>query len=145
MGEEVEERWPRSNSFVLTMSAHLVGEIVVIKRDQTDGARYKWLVEKDKVVFGRHIDVDIRVQMTHVAQEHCQVVLGPNNTVVLENLSSTNPTLCNGKAFGQTSVLKHKDTFNILDRCFRFEYANPPIEEPAKSNTPKRKSSIMKT
>ncbi|KAM9324838.1 proliferation marker protein Ki-67 [Gastrophryne carolinensis] len=95
------------------------GEIVVIKRNGTDGTHFT--LTATTCLFGRKSDCDIRIQLPHVSKEHCKVEVKENAEVFVTNLSTVNPTQLNGNAIKQPVCLKHGDVLTIIDRSFRFE------------------------
>ncbi|XP_041424578.1 proliferation marker protein Ki-67 isoform X26 [Xenopus laevis] len=97
----------------------LFGEIVVIKRNGTDGTHFP--LTATTCLFGRKSECDIRIQLPHVSKEHCRVEVKANKEVFVVNLSAVNPTQLNGTAIEQTERLKHGDVITIIDRSFRFE------------------------
>uniref|UniRef100_A0A803JPH5 Marker of proliferation Ki-67 n=1 Tax=Xenopus tropicalis TaxID=8364 RepID=A0A803JPH5_XENTR len=97
----------------------LFGEIVVIKRNGTDGTHFP--LTATTCLFGRKSECDIRIQLPHVSKEHCRVEVKANKEVFVINLSTVNPTQLNGIAVQQPEVLKHGDVITIIDRSFRFE------------------------
>ena len=48
----------------------------------------------------RRSECDIRVQLASISRRHTQVTVDENGLVMLENLSTANPTLLNGDAVG---------------------------------------------
>ncbi|TRY95351.1 hypothetical protein DNTS_016025 [Danionella cerebrum] len=105
----------------------LLGKIVVIKRNGTDGTEFPLTAS---CLFGRKLDCDIRIQLPQVSKEHCKIELNENKELILTNLSSVNPTRINGQVLNQSERLKHEDVITIIDRSFRFEY--PPPKTPKK-------------
>ncbi|XP_050815202.1 proliferation marker protein Ki-67 isoform X4 [Gopherus flavomarginatus] len=116
----------------------LFGEIVVIKRNGTDGIHFP--LTASSCLFGRKTECDIRIQLPQVSKEHCKIEVNENKEAILINLSTVNPTQLNGNSFQQPAHLKHGDVFTIVDRSFRFEY--PPQSTPKKrlSRTPKNET-----
>ncbi|XP_041426265.1 marker of proliferation Ki-67 S homeolog isoform X19 [Xenopus laevis] len=100
----------------------LFGEIVVIKRNGTDGTHFP--LTATSCLFGRKSECDIRIQLPHVSKEHCKVEVKANKEVFVINISAVNPTQLNGIAIQQPELLKHGDIITIIDRSFRFE--QPP-------------------
>jgi len=76
------------------MSEQLLGEIVVIKRNGSDGARFPLRLKQ--CTFGRDPECDIRIQIPQVEEEHAKIYFD-NGKVWLQNLSSEYPTLLNSK------------------------------------------------
>ncbi|XP_063290627.1 proliferation marker protein Ki-67 isoform X2 [Pelobates fuscus] len=99
----------------------LFGEIVVIKRNGSDGTHFP--LTATTCLFGRKAECDIRIQLPHVSKEHCRVEIKENKEVFVTNLSIVNPTQLNGRAIQQPVRLKHGDVLTIIDRSFRFEEA----------------------
>ncbi|XP_075699250.1 proliferation marker protein Ki-67 [Rhinoderma darwinii] len=97
----------------------LHGEIVVIKRNGTDGTHFP--LTATSCLFGRKAECDIRIQLPHVSKEHCKVEVKDKERVFVTNLSSVNPTRLNGTIVKQPVRLKHGDVITIIDRSFRFE------------------------
>ncbi|XP_044155925.1 serine/arginine repetitive matrix protein 2-like isoform X7 [Bufo gargarizans] len=97
----------------------LHGEIVVIKRNGTDGTHFP--LTATSCLFGRKTECDIRIQLPHVSKEHCKVEVKDSGEVFVTNLSSVNPTRLNGNVVKRPVHLKHGDVITIIDRSFRFE------------------------
>ncbi|XP_077114507.1 proliferation marker protein Ki-67 isoform X2 [Ranitomeya variabilis] len=97
----------------------LHGEIIVIKRNGTDGTHFP--LTATSCLFGRKAECDIRIQLPHVSKEHCKVEVRDNGEVFVINLSSVNPTQLNGTTVKKPVCLKHGDVLTIIDRSFRFE------------------------
>ncbi|XP_056384872.1 proliferation marker protein Ki-67 isoform X2 [Hyla sarda] len=97
----------------------LHGEIVVIKRNGSDGTHFPLTAKS--CLFGRKTECDIRIQLPHVSKEHCKVDVKNNGEVFVTNLSTVNPTQINGTIVKQPVQLKHGDVITIIDRSFRFE------------------------
>ncbi|XP_062436356.1 proliferation marker protein Ki-67 [Rhea pennata] len=116
----------------------LFGEIVVIKRNGTDGIHFP--LTASSCLFGRKTECDIRIQLPQVSKEHCKIEVNENKEAILTNLSTVNPTQLNGGCFQQPVPLKHGDVLTIIDRSFRFEY--PPQSTPRKrrSRSPKNET-----
>eukprot|EP00794_Sanderia_malayensis_P005604 gene5604-6294_t len=117
------------------MSEDLFGEVVVIKRNGSDGARFPF--RKSHCTFGRNQECDVRIQLPNVSQEHAKMHV-EEGKILLQNLSDIMPTLLNEKEF-QVQELKHNDVFTISERSFRFEL---PVR---RKSTPKRRSTAGKT
>ncbi|XP_030060819.1 proliferation marker protein Ki-67 [Microcaecilia unicolor] len=96
------------------------GEIVVIKRNGSDGTHFP--LTATTCLFGRKTECDIRIQLPMVSKEHCKIDVNENKEVIVTNLSSINPTLLNGTFIDHPVQLKHGDVITIIDRSFRFEY-----------------------
>ncbi|XP_073402449.1 proliferation marker protein Ki-67 isoform X2 [Dendrobates tinctorius] len=103
----------------------LHGEIIVIKRNGTDGTHFP--LTATSCLFGRKAECDIRIQLPHVSKEHCKVEVRDNGEVFVTNLSSVNPTQLNGTTVIKPICLKHGDVLTIIDRSFRFE--KPPTQQ----------------
>ncbi|XP_069755757.1 proliferation marker protein Ki-67 isoform X2 [Narcine bancroftii] len=119
----------------------LYGKIIVIKRTGTDG--YNYPLTSSSCLFGRKTECDVRIQLPHVSKEHCKLEVNENNEVILINLSEVNQTLLNGKVVRHSERLKHRDTFTVIDRSFRFEYPLDSVHNT--SPRKKRNSSTSKT
>ncbi|XP_051883541.1 proliferation marker protein Ki-67 isoform X2 [Pristis pectinata] len=118
----------------------LFGKVIVIKRTGADG--YNFPLTSSSCLFGRKSDCDIRIQLPHVSKEHCKLEVNENNEVILTNLSEVNQTLLNGKIVHHSERLKHRDTFTVIDRSFRFEYPLDSVHNT--SPRKKRNSSTLK-
>ncbi|KAJ6668983.1 hypothetical protein lerEdw1_007792 [Lerista edwardsae] len=95
----------------------LFGEIVVIKRNGTDGTHFP--LTANSCLFGRKKECDIRIQLPQVSKEHCKIEVNENKEAMLINLSAVNPTQLNGSILQHPTCLKHKDVLTITDRSFR--------------------------
>ncbi|XP_060719239.1 proliferation marker protein Ki-67 isoform X3 [Tachysurus vachellii] len=111
----------------------LLGKIVVIKRNGTDGTEFPLTAS---CLFGRKLDCDIRIQLPQVSKEHCRIEFNENKELILTNLSSVNPTRINGEVLQQSERLKHGDLITIIDRSFRFEYPPAPTPKKKRLSTP---------
>ncbi|GAA6088492.1 proliferation marker protein Ki-67 isoform X2 [Tachysurus ichikawai] len=111
----------------------LLGKIVVIKRNGTDGTEFPLTAS---CLFGRKLDCDIRIQLPQVSKEHCRIEFNENKELILTNLSSVNPTCINGEILQQSERLKHGDLITIIDRSFRFEYPPAPTPKKKRLSTP---------
>ncbi|XP_058262302.1 proliferation marker protein Ki-67 isoform X2 [Hemibagrus wyckioides] len=111
----------------------LLGKIVVIKRNGTDGTEFPLTAS---CLFGRKLDCDIRIQLPQVSKEHCRIEFNENKELILTNLSSVNPTRINGEILQQSERLKHGDLITIIDRSFRFEYPPAPTPKKKRLSTP---------
>ncbi|XP_042647768.1 proliferation marker protein Ki-67 isoform X3 [Tyto alba] len=113
----------------------LFGNIVVIKRNGTDGISFP--LTASSCLFGRRTECDIRIQLPQVSKEHCKIEVNENKEAVLTNLSTVNPTQLNGGCFQQPVPLKHGDVLTIIDRSFRFEYPLQSTPRKKRSRSPK--------
>ncbi|KFO58848.1 Antigen KI-67, partial [Corvus brachyrhynchos] len=111
------------------------GEIVVIKRNGTDGIVFP--LTSTSCLFGRKTECDIRMRLPWVSNEHCKIEINENKEAVLTNLSTVNPTQLNGACFEQPVLLKHGDVLTIIDRSFRFEYPLQSTLKKRRSRSPK--------
>ncbi|XP_068876385.1 proliferation marker protein Ki-67 isoform X1 [Aphelocoma coerulescens] len=111
------------------------GEIVVIKRNGTDGIVFP--LTSTSCLFGRKTECDIRMRLPWVSNEHCKIEINENKEAVLTNLSTVNPTQLNGACFEQPVLLKHGDVLTIIDRSFRFEYPLQSTPKKRRSRSPK--------
>ncbi|KAM9285329.1 proliferation marker protein Ki-67 [Morus bassanus] len=113
----------------------LFGNIVVIKRNGTDGISFP--LTASSCLFGRRTECDIRIQLPQVSKEHCKIEVNENKEAILTNLSAVNPTQLNGGCFQQPVPLKHGDVLTIIDRSFRFEYPLQSTPRKRRSRSPK--------
>ncbi|XP_029887120.1 proliferation marker protein Ki-67 isoform X3 [Aquila chrysaetos chrysaetos] len=113
----------------------LFGNIVVIKRNGTDGISFP--LTASSCLFGRRTECDIRIQLPQVSKEHCKIEVNENKEAILTNLSTVNPTQLNGSCFKQPVPLKHGDVLTIIDRSFRFEYPLQSTPRKRRSRSPK--------
>ncbi|XP_009474037.1 PREDICTED: antigen KI-67 [Nipponia nippon] len=113
----------------------LFGNIVVIKRNGTDGISFP--LTASSCLFGRRTECDIRIQLPQVSKEHCKIEVNENKEAILTNLSTVNPTQLNGGCFQQPVPLKHGDVLTIIDRSFRFEYPLQATPRKRRSRSPK--------
>ncbi|KAM6391210.1 proliferation marker protein Ki-67 [Pluvialis apricaria] len=113
----------------------LFGNIIVIKRNGTDGITFP--LTASSCLFGRRTECDIRIQLPQVSKEHCKIEVNENKEAILTNLSTVNPTQLNGGCFQQPVPLKHGDVLTIIDRSFRFEYPLQSTPRRRRSRTPK--------
>ncbi|XP_065699031.1 proliferation marker protein Ki-67 isoform X2 [Patagioenas fasciata] len=113
----------------------LFGNIIVIKRNGTDGIAFP--LTASSCLFGRRTECDIRIQLPQVSKEHCKIEVNENKEAILTNLSTVNPTQLNGGCFQQPVPLKHGDVLTIIDRSFRFEYPLQSTPRKKRSRSPK--------
>ncbi|OPJ84052.1 antigen KI-67 isoform C [Patagioenas fasciata monilis] len=113
----------------------LFGNIIVIKRNGTDGIAFP--LTASSCLFGRRTECDIRIQLPQVSKEHCKIEVNENKEAILTNLSTVNPTQLNGGCFQQPVPLKHGDVLTIIDRSFRFEYPLQSTPRKRRSRSPK--------
>ncbi|XP_074963833.1 proliferation marker protein Ki-67 isoform X2 [Phalacrocorax aristotelis] len=113
----------------------LFGNIIVIKRNGTDGISFP--LTASSCLFGRRTECDIRIQLPQVSKEHCKIEVNENKEAILTNLSTVNPTQLNGDCFQQPVPLKHGDVLTIIDRSFRFEYPLQSTPRKKRSRSPK--------
>ncbi|XP_054063042.1 proliferation marker protein Ki-67 isoform X4 [Rissa tridactyla] len=113
----------------------LFGNIIVIKRNGTDGITFP--LTASSCLFGRRTECDIRIQLPQVSKEHCKIEVNENKEAILTNLSTVNPTQLNGGCFQQPVPLKHGDVLTIIDRSFRFEYPLQSTPRKRRSRSPK--------
>ncbi|CAN0264223.1 unnamed protein product [Bubo scandiacus] len=113
----------------------LFGNIIVIKRNGTDGISFP--LTASSCLFGRRTECDIRIQLPQVSKEHCKIEVNENKEAILTNLSTVNPTQLNGGCFQQPVPLKHGDVLTIIDRSFRFEYPLQSTPRKKRSRSPK--------
>ncbi|XP_055575921.1 proliferation marker protein Ki-67 isoform X1 [Falco cherrug] len=113
----------------------LFGNIIVIKRNGTDGISFP--LTASSCLFGRRTECDIRIQLPQVSKEHCKIEVNENKEAILTNLSTVNPTQLNGGCFQQPVPLKHGDVLTIIDRSFRFEYPRQSTPRKGRSRSPK--------
>ncbi|XP_032081727.1 proliferation marker protein Ki-67 isoform X2 [Thamnophis elegans] len=126
----MQETSPASNSSrgkIYELKMPSLAEIVVIKRNGTDGTHFP--LTSNSCVFGRKKECDIRIQLPQVSKEHCKIEINENKEAVLFNLSSANPTQLNGTLFQDPTHLKHGDILTIIDRSFRFEYPRSSLPQ----------------
>ncbi|XP_070608575.1 proliferation marker protein Ki-67 [Erythrolamprus reginae] len=114
------------------------GEIVVIKRNGTDGNHFP--LTANSCLFGRKMECDIRIQLPQVSKEHCKIETNENKEAVLFNLSSANPTQLNGNLFQDPIHLKHGDILTIIDRSFRFEYPSSSFAQKRLSSSQEKET-----
>ena len=94
-----------------------IGHITVIKRSGKDGATLDWNSDKPGLLFGRHEDCDIRVQLPTVSRRHASFVVdGKTGLVHVQDHSSVNTTTVNNVPIQGRTVLKNRDTITFGDR-----------------------------
>uniref|UniRef100_A0A8C5WP33 FHA domain-containing protein n=1 Tax=Laticauda laticaudata TaxID=8630 RepID=A0A8C5WP33_LATLA len=125
--QETSPAFNSSRGKIHKLKMPFFGQIVVIKRNGTDGTHFP--LTASSCLFGREKECDIRIQLPQVSKEHCKIEVNENKEAVLFNLSSANPTQLNGNHFQDPTHLKHGDILTIIDRSFRFEYPPPPLPQ----------------
>ena len=105
---------------------------IVIAGSQA-GHLYK--LERKELVIGRAADAAIRIEDEGVSRYHARMSLGPDNSIVIEDLGSTNGTFCNGERItrrvmqdgdkiqvGRTSILKFSYQDSVEEDFLRRQY-----------------------
>jgi hypothetical protein len=102
--------------------------VAIIKKDGTIGDSLK--MQEQTYLFGRQTHCDVRVNLSTVSREHCQIMFDPlTKQATLTALSKSAPTLINTKAVqtqGKHS-LQNGDVIDIGGRKFRFQYSKTKV------------------
>jgi diguanylate cyclase (GGDEF)-like protein len=82
-------------------------------------------LERDRVVFGRALEADIRLNDFKTSRMHAQITAekdSASGTIIfrIKDLGSTNGTLVNGQVIRE-AVLNHGDKIVVGDHLFRFD------------------------
>lgn len=77
-------------------------------------------LERNEIIIGRAAEAGIRIEDEGVSRHHARITVGADDTLVVEDLGSTNGTFCNGERItrrvlqdgdklqvGKTSILKY--------------------------------------
>lgn len=78
---------------------------------KTDGTRRDFPLTKDRVVIGRTNDCDLRIPLSSVSREHCEIRL-ENGAVELHDLGSSNGTFHNDRRVTE-SMLSAGDLIGV--------------------------------
>ncbi|MEK6247066.1 MAG: FHA domain-containing protein, partial [Planctomycetales bacterium] len=95
----------------------MAGSLVMIV-GPTTGQRY--LLDRPKMVMGRHPECEIVIDAGAVSRQHAQVIQEDGKYYV-EDLGSRNGTFVNDRQIEGRQVLAHTDSLRICDLGFRFE------------------------
>ena len=92
-------------------------------------------LDRAAMVIGRSSDAAVRIEDEGVSRQHCRISAGPEGSVVLEDLGSTNGTFCNGERItrrilqdgdkiqvGRTSILKFSYQDEVEEDFQRRQY-----------------------
>ena len=100
---------------------------VVLVMFRAGGERRSFSVVRDVTVLGRREDCDLRIPLGDVSRKHCRIIRS-SDTVRLEDLGSSNGTLCNGQRI--TSVeLRPGDTIVLGPVTFVVQIDGVPADE----------------
>ena len=76
-----------------------------------DGKERPFPIEKSRTVIGRETKCDVRIAVSSVSDQHCEIQL-KEEALLLTDLNSTQGTYHNGQRV-QEAVLAHEDTVTI--------------------------------
>lgn len=100
---------------------------VVMVMFRADGERRSFSLTRDLTVIGRREDCDLRIPLGDVSRKHCRIVRN-GDSVVLEDLGSSNGTFVNGQQIQECS-LTPGDTIQIGPVVFCVQIDGVPAEE----------------
>ena len=86
-------------------------------------------LEGNSITLGRHPDCDIVLEVAAVSRQHARILLVDGKYYV-EDLSSRNGTLLNGRPLVRREVLREHDQLGICDLVFIFHHGQPDLELP---------------
>jgi hypothetical protein len=113
-----------------------MGKLII---DEAGGARREIPLEKERTTIGRHPDNDICLPDMAVSGRHA-VVHSNGQDALLEDLSSTNGTLVNGRAISRYTLLPGDmiaiGRNRIVYASFEWSAAPPPMPMPAPPQAP---------
>ncbi|NJL31090.1 MAG: FHA domain-containing protein, partial [Phycisphaerales bacterium] len=69
---------------------------VALVMSRSDGAQRTFPLRKDRIVVGRTSSCDLRIPLSSVSRQHCEIIKG-DEQVRLRDLGSSNGTFCNDK------------------------------------------------
>lgn len=84
---------------------------VALVMSRSDGAQRTFPLRKDRIVVGRTSSCDLRIPLSSVSRQHCEIIKG-DEQVRLRDLGSSNGTFCNDKRV-QEVVLEAGDRLTI--------------------------------
>lgn len=100
---------------------------VVLVMFRSDGERRSFSVVRDITVLGRREDCDLRIPLSDISRKHCRVIRS-GQSVRIEDLGSSNGTLCNGERI--TSVeLQAGDVLGVGPVTFVVQIDGVPSDE----------------
>jgi pSer/pThr/pTyr-binding forkhead associated (FHA) protein len=100
---------------------------VVLVMFRSDGERRSFSVVRDITVLGRREDCDLRIPLSDISRKHCRLIRS-GHSVRLEDLGSSNGTLCNGERV--TSVeLQPGDVLGVGPVTFVVQIDGVPSDE----------------
>ena len=94
------------------------------------------LTESEEWILGRDPDACFQsIEDPMVSRKQARLFLSEDQYFI-ENLSTVNPTLLNGKAVVETQMLHEGDTILLGNNTFRFSFTDPRTEEVSAEETP---------
>ncbi len=97
--------------------------LVMIK---SDGARREFPVDKDRVVIGRTTSCDLRIPISSVSRQHCELTT-EGDKIVLRDLGSSNGTFHNDTRI-QEATLSAGDKISVGPVVFRLLIDGQPAD-----------------
>jgi pSer/pThr/pTyr-binding forkhead associated (FHA) protein len=79
-----------------------------------------FIINKPKVVIGRHPECDIIINDPAISKEHCAIILKDDHKFFIEDLNSTNFTYLNGKKIKKAEHIIYGDRIIIGSTILRF-------------------------
>jgi len=76
---------------------------IVLAMFKSDGTRRDFPVVKDRVVIGRKVNCDLRIPLTSVSRQHCELTVD-GNKVQVKDLGSSNGTYHNSERVQEASL-----------------------------------------
>ena len=99
---------------------------VVLAMFKSDGSRRDFPVKKGRVILGRARGCDLRIPLSSVSRQHCEIRL-EDDRLLLRDLGSSNGTFCNHSRVQETA-LKAGDEITVGPVAFRVIIDGKPAE-----------------
>jgi S-DNA-T family DNA segregation ATPase FtsK/SpoIIIE len=104
------------------------------------GNAQSWVLELPAIV-GRGEEASVCIDDESISRSHCQLLLGPDECLVVRDHGSTNGTYVNGDRITQTHSLVPGDALQLGSVTLMVEYASdtdpgrPPLKKASVSTT----------
>lgn len=102
---------------------------------------------KPPCTVGRSVDSQVCIDDESISRSHCQLFLGPDESLQVRDLGSLNGTYVNGEKIRKVHSLSTGDSLQVGSIIVRVEYAsdtNPGIQPSKQVSSPTRVTQPMK-